>query len=250
MRDAAPAVPATPAVAALNHPPYRPLFELQEPLFGLSPHEAADFGLLAPETLTEGYLSASDENGYQHHSRGYEMAPNTRSGTGGLPEGNPPHGHVEPEEVQTPGSVEDDPMEDAQDAQNGHEAQDAESALSIHDLIEDAAFEMETGAETGTLAENGPPTAGPQTPVAPTPEVNARITALNARYQQLKPEKELAELERNVAELEAERLEGFAPKGPRVDTDYLNKDALALERATEIRAPKIYLGKSQQELDT
>lgn len=219
-----------------------------------------DFGLLAPKTLTDGYLSASDGNGYQHHSRDYEMAPNTRSGTGGLPEGNPPHGPVEPEEVQTPGSVEDGPMEDAQDAQNGHEAQDAESALSIHDLIEDAAFEMETGAETGTLAENGPPappTAAPQTPVAPTPEVNARIpsgkariTALNARYQQLKAEKELAKLERNVAELEAERLEGFAPKSPRVDTDHLNKDALALERATEIRAPKIYLGKSQQELDT
>lgn len=68
------------------------------------------------------------------------MAPNTRSGTGSLPEGNPPHGHVEPEEVQTPGSAEDDPMEDAHDAQTGREAQDAESALSIHDLIEDAHF--------------------------------------------------------------------------------------------------------------
>ncbi|MCJ1263764.1 hypothetical protein MMC22_003634 [Lobaria immixta] len=107
-----PSPPSSPPTALQ----YSSLFEPQEPLFGLSPHGAVDFGLLAPKILTDGYLSASDGNGYQHHSRDYEMAPNTRSGTGGLPKGNPPHGPVEPEEVQTPGSVEDDPMEDAQDA--------------------------------------------------------------------------------------------------------------------------------------
>ncbi|MCJ1265294.1 hypothetical protein MMC22_005169 [Lobaria immixta] len=54
------------------------------------------------------------------------MAPNTRSGIGALPEGIPPQGHVEPEEVLTPGSVEDDPMGDALDAQIEHEAQDTQ----------------------------------------------------------------------------------------------------------------------------
>ena len=192
------------------------------------------------------------------------MAPNTRSGTGGVPEGHPPHEHVEPEEILAPGSAEDDPMEDAQDAQ-GREAQDVELALSIHDLIEESIFErddendMETGAEPDTLVgDRRPvqPTVAPPATVAPAPVVNARvpsglarINALNARYEKLKAEKALAQLERNVAELEAERLDGYAPKPSQAGTNTLDKDALALERATEIRAPKIYMGESQQELN-
>ncbi|MCJ1262450.1 hypothetical protein MMC22_002320 [Lobaria immixta] len=121
------------------------------------------------------------------------MAPNTRSGIGPLPEGNPTQGYVEPEEVLTPGSTDDDPMDDAQ------------RALSISDLIEETAFErdeddMETGPEPGTLAGNGPPvqpTAAAPAPEAGAPVVNARvpsglarINALNARYEKLKAEKE------------------------------------------------------------
>ena len=171
---------------------------------------------------------------------------------------------MEPEKALTPASVEDDQMEDALDAQTGREAQDAESALSIHDLIEETAFErdednMESGPEPGTLVGDGPPTqpmVAPPAPVAAAPEVNARvlsglprINALNARYEKLKAGKEFAQLERSI-ELEAEKLEGFAPKGSQMDANPLDKDALALERATEIRAPKIYLGKNQQELDS
>lgn len=50
------------------------------------------------------------------------MAPNTRSGIGALLEGIPPQGHVELEEVLMPGSVEDDHMGDALDAQIEQEA--------------------------------------------------------------------------------------------------------------------------------
>lgn len=62
-------------------------------------------------------------------------------------------------------------------------------------------------------------------------------------------EKELALLEQSIADLEAEKLQGFAPKGLRTASELIDKDTLALERATEVRAPKVYTGKSQRELN-
>ncbi|MCJ1261362.1 hypothetical protein MMC22_001226, partial [Lobaria immixta] len=84
------------------------------------------------------------------------------------------------------------------------------------------------------------------------------IIALNIHYQQLKAEKKLAKLEQNVVELdkleqnvvelEVERLKSFILKNLLVNTSHFNKNTLALERTTEIQAPKVYLKKSQQEL--
>lgn len=52
--DTATPAPTTPAVATISIPPttfqYSPLFTHQKPLFGLSPHEAANLSLLSPET--------------------------------------------------------------------------------------------------------------------------------------------------------------------------------------------------------
>lgn len=138
------------------------------------------------------------------------MALNTRSGTGSVPKGHLPYGHVEPEKVLTLESVKDNPIEDAQDTQ-GRKAQDTESALSLHDFIKKSVFEkdngndIETGAEPKTLVEDWPPTqpmVAPPVTVAPIPVINAwvpsgltKINALNAQYKKLKAEKALAQLE-------------------------------------------------------
>lgn len=109
------------------------------------------------------------------------MALNTRSGTGSVPKGHLPHGHVEPEEILTLGSAKDNPIEDAQDTQR-RKAQDAELALSLHNLIKKSVFEknnrndMETGAEPETLVGDWLPTqpmVAPPVTVAPVPVINA-----------------------------------------------------------------------------
>lgn len=111
---------------------------------------------------------------------------------------------------------------------------------------------METGPDAGkpeTETLTGRPVVtAPPTVKAPLTG-QARLTYLNKRFAALTAEKELALLEQRIADLEAERKSGFAPRGLRKASESLDKDALALERATDIRALKFYTGKGQCELD-
>ncbi|MCJ1264820.1 hypothetical protein MMC22_004695 [Lobaria immixta] len=77
---------------------------------------------------------------------------------------------------------------------------------------------METGPDPGTLAGDGLPEQ--PTAAAPAPVVNAPV---------IMAEKELALLEQSIADLEAEKLQGFAPKGLQTASELIDKDTLALE---------------------